>query len=308
MITVLLKKKSKLVKKQNVDRYYADWTETYTYYCGISCWYEDMGNHVRIFTSDVPKKIRNKFKYEEFLIEDPGLQFPPRKSHHYYKDVSYDDKMLQKDVVIKKHQDYMVVLHGITADTNDEERKNLIVEYLINKVSKSLVDGFEQLSSLLYGSYGYRIPDKLYSTNLDLVFDKVLPSAYRICVERGPYAGPSFLTDLMNVIVNSYRSINAKYKTKRIWIEEGKAVYPSEDYLFYMMIQFHLKLMEKLKKQEYPYTLMDLKNVSYWWGRIDNKYLENHNKVYWNDKVICDVLGEYIKNALEKLVYFIQFE
>lgn len=305
-----VEKKCKLVKKENVDRHYADWTETYTYYCGISCWYEDMGDHVRIFTNDVPKKLKNKFKYEEFLIEDPGLQFPPRKSHHYYKDVSYDDKMLQKDVVIKKHQDYTVDLHGITTDTNDEERKNLIVEYLIKKVGESLVDCYACISSLLYGSYGYSIPNKLYSTDLDLVFDKVLPGAYRLCAEGGPYAGPTFLRDLKSVIVNGYwgNRSSVHYMPKQIWIADGKAVYPSEDYAVFMMIQFHLKLMEKLKKQEYPYTLMELKNVSYCLKEIGKKYLGSHNKVYWNGKVICDDLSDYIKSAMEELVYFIQFE
>lgn len=301
----IVEKKCKLIKKESVERHYSDWIETYTYFCGISCWYEDMGDFIRIFTNDVPKRLRNKFKYEEFLIEDPGQQFPPRQGHHYYKDVSYSDKRLQKDVVIKKHQDYMVDLHGITAGINEEERKILIVEYLIKKVSKSLVDGFETLNSLLFGSYGYRIPDKLYSTDLDLVFDKILPGVYRLYAAKGPYAGPTFLNDLISVIVNGYWRINEKYKPKRIWIEDGKAVYPSEDYAVFMMIQFHLKLMEKHKNQEDPYTLMDLKNVSYWLERIDKKYLDSNSKVYWNDKVICDDLGNYIKNAMEELVpYF----
>ena len=300
----MVEKKCKLIKKEHVARHYSDWTETYTYFCGISCWYEEMDGYIRIFTNDVPKRLRNKFKYEEFLIEDPGQQFPPRQGHHYYKDVSYSDKRLQKDVVIKKHQDYMIDLHGITAGINEEERKNLIVEYLINKVRKP-VNGFEPLNSLLFGSYGYRIPNKLYSTDLDLVFDKILPGIYRLYASESPRLITTFLYDLINVIINGYRSINEKYKPKRIWIENGKAIYPSEDYTVFMMIQFHLKLMEKHKQQEAPYTLLELKNVSYWLERIDKKYLDSHNKVYWNDKVICDDLGNYIKNAMEELIpYF----
>lgn len=305
----IIERKCKLVKKENVDRHYADWTETYIYYFGIRCWYEEMDDYIRVFTGDVPKKLRKNFKYEEFYIEGPGQQALATKTHHYYQDVSYSDKRLQKDV-IQKHQDYTVDLHGITTDTNDEERKNLIVEYLIKKVSKSLVDCYKCISSLLYGSYGYSIPDQLYSTDLDLVFDKVLPGAYKLCAEGGPYAGPTFLRELKCVIVNGYwgNRNSVHYMPKQIWIEDGKAVYPSEDYAVFMMIQFHLKLMEKLKKQEYPYTLMDLKNVSYCLAGIDKKYLESHNKVYWNGKVICDDLSDYIKSAMEELVYFIQFE
>lgn len=58
---------------------------------------------------------------------------------------------------------------------------------------------------------------------------------------------------------------------------------------------------------EKPYTLLDLKNIYYWFERRYDKYLARHNPVYWNNKVICDNLGDYVKEAAKELVYFKQF-
>ena len=82
---------------------------------------------------------------------------------------------------------------------------------------------------MLFGSYGYRIPDKLYSTDLDSVFDKVLPCAYELYSPRGPYAGDNFLRVLGSVIVNGYYHLNSvgRFATNLFWIEDGKPVCPA---------------------------------------------------------------------------------
>lgn len=304
----IIEKKCKLVRKEEVARHYSDWNETRTYFCGISCSYEAMDGFIRISAFTLPDELMNEFTYEEYL-EDRGDQFPPIKSHHYYKDVSYDDDRLQRDVVEKKHRDYIIDVHGITKEMPKEERKLLIIEERIKKIGDlSPCYGSEQLAALFFGSYGYRIPDKLYSTDLDAVFDKVLPRAYELYSSGGPYAGDHFLTELGSVIVNGYWHINGKFAYNLFWIEDEKPVHPSDDYSFFMNIRLHLKLMDKHKKQEHPYTLLDLKNIYYWLERRYDKYLTRHNPVYWNNKVVCDDLGDYVENAMKELIYFKQFD
>lgn len=295
--------KCKLVNKEDVIRRYDDWENMHSYFSGIDCFYKEMDGFIRIEPFEVPPGRINEFKYEKYLI-DRGDQFPPIESHRYYKDISYDDIRFQRDIVTKSHRDYIVDAHGITKEMNEEERKQLIVKYLINKLGKIGGSGIDEL---LFGCYGYRIPDKLYATDLDLVFDKILPHAYELYSPRGPYAGSNFLRELNTAITHGYQDLIDKYRYAApdiLWIEDGKAVYPSEDYAFFINLQLHLKLMNKHKNQEHPYTLMDLRFVYYTLKYSYKKYLTRHNPVYWNNKVVCDDLGDYVKNTMEELIYF----
>lgn len=305
----IIKKKCKLVKKEDVKSHYSDWNETRTYFCGISCSYKEMDGFIRISALTIPDELISEFTYEEYM-QDRGDQFPPIKSHRYYKDISYDDARLQRDVIEKKHRDYIIDAHGITKEMSEHERKQLTIEYLIDKFGNGnlAIDDFGQFSALLFGSYGYRIPDRLYSTDLDAVFDRVLPCAYELYSSGGPYAGSNFLGALGSVIVNGYWHLNSvgQFATNLFWIEDGKTIHPSEDYAFFMNIQLHLKLMDK--HQEYPYTLLNLKNIYHWLNRRYDKYLTRHNPVYWNNKIVCNDLSNYVKCAMKKLVYFKQFD
>ncbi|MBD5495710.1 MAG: hypothetical protein HDR12_15435 [Lachnospiraceae bacterium] len=302
----IVNKKCKLVKKEDVIRHYDDWNNTRSYFYGMECTYKEMNGFIRIepFRSILPHECMNKFTYEEFLI-DRGDQYPPIKSHRYYIDISYDDVRFQRDVVTtKNHRDYVVDSYGITKEMSEEKRKQLLVEYLIKKIDKRGSDGFRPL---LLGNYGYRVPDKLYSTNLDLVFDIVIPRAYELC-STGDYSRSNFLRDLINGIVNSHWLLNkGQFTSDKLWIEDGKLVYPSEDYAYFMNIQLHLKLMDKLKKREYPYTLLDVKNVYHWLACDYDKYITRHIPVYWNNKIVCGDLGDYVKKAKKKLKYFKRF-
>ncbi|MDE6748653.1 MAG: hypothetical protein K2K21_06275 [Lachnospiraceae bacterium] len=302
----IVDKKCKLVKKEDVIRHYDDWNNTRSYFYGMKCTYKEMNGFIRIepLKSKLPQEYMNKFTYEEFLM-DRGDQYPPIKTHRYYIDISYDDVRFQKDVVTKNHRDYIVDAYGITKEMSEEKRTQLLIEYIIEKIDHLGSDGFRPL---LLGNYGYRIPDKLYSTNLDLVFDKVLPRAYELC-STGDYSRSNFLRGLISGIVNSHWLLSkGQFTSDKLWIEDGKILYPSENYAYFMNIQLHLKLMDKLKKQEYPYNLLDLKNVYHWLESSYDEYLTRHIPVYWNNKVVCDDLGNYVKKAKKKLKYFKRFD
>lgn len=298
--------KCKVVNKEDVIRNYDDCNSVCSYFCGIRCTYKEMDGFIRIepFESEVPQELLNEFKYEEYLF-DRGDQYPPIEHHRYYVDISYDDVRFQRDVITKCHNDYIVDLHGITKYMNEEERKQLLLEYLIKKIDKRVPDDF---SPLLFGSYGYRIPDKLYSTDIDFVFDKVLPRAFELC-STGDYSRGNFLRKLIQGIINSHWLLNkGQFISDMFWIEEGKIIFPSEDYAYFLNIQLHLKLLDKIKNQEYPYNLLNLEKVYYWLKRSYDEYLPRHNPVYWNNKLVCDDLGNYVKKAKKKLRYFKRFD
>ncbi len=48
-------------------------------------------------------------------------------------------------------------------------------------------------------------------------------------------------------------------------------------------------------------------HMNYWFERRYDKYLARHNPVYWNNKVVCGNLSDYVKEAAKELVYFKQF-
>lgn len=314
----IVEKKCKLVKKEDVIRHYDDWKKARSYFCGMNCEYKEMDGFIRIkpFKSDMPQELINEFVYEEYLF-DRGSEYPPMKHHRYYKDISYDDVRFQREVVTKFHDNYMVHLHGITKDMSKEGRKQLTIEYLIEKLGAKekfhwAGPGFETLSALLLGSYGYKIPDILCATDLDTVFDIVLPRVYEIHSSRNPDKSSNFINALIHGITNGTVSLKKKDPSisDMFWIEDGKLVYPSEDYAFFMNIQLHLRLISKHKNQEYPYNLIyrmdrwDLRSDYYYLKRQCDKYLTKHNPVYWNNKVVCDDLGNYVKNAMKELTYF----
>ncbi|MBQ2803202.1 MAG: hypothetical protein IJF07_04805, partial [Lachnospiraceae bacterium] len=234
---------------------------------------------------------------------DRGDEFPPIPSERYYKDVFVDDERLQRDVVCEKHTDYSVDAHGITTNMEEARRTEFTVKYLREKLIERY--NLEAIALLLYGNYGYRIPDKLYATNIDLVFEEVIPYAYEKCKERGPYAGSNFLRTLRQAIVNGYWSREVLSKA---WIEDGQVVHPDNNYLFWMNIRIHLKLAEVHKTNREPYNLLDLSNVSYWLEKSYDQYLYKHDKVFWHGNVVCEDIGEFVKSALKELEYFKRFQ
>ena len=296
-------KKCIVVDKRKVIAHYHDWVKERFYFLGFPCTYERLEHGIRVILFDKPTEHIDEFVYRE-LWTDRGEDFPPIISHKYCIDTTMDDERLQR-VVEENHRDYGVYCHGITPNMGDEERTKLIVEYVKERiVTTPYVQGFELFNNLLLGRYGYTIPDRRYSTNIDLIFDEVIPYVYDKCKNNGPYSGSNILRDLQHVIVNGYCALDVFCG---VWIEEGKRIYPNKNYLFFMYIKFHLKLIEVHKKNISPYNLLNLKNVSYWLEERCGKYLENHDKVIWNGNVVCEDIGKFVKESMKELKYFRRF-
>ncbi|MCM1050105.1 MAG: hypothetical protein NC433_16950 [Clostridiales bacterium] len=291
-------KKCKLVKKKDVVKLYRDWSISRSYYCGVRCSYEKKDGFIRIEIPKV-KGLINEFICEEYYPSE----YSSLTSTRYYKNIPYDDVKFLRNVITKCHKDCAMNLHEITKETNEEKKKQLLIEYLIKTFDKRTTVNFRQL---LFGTYGYKIPDKLYSTDVDTIFDVIFPRLHELSIEPNTYKERNFLRDLSSSIVNSHWTLTL---SDSLWFEDGKRIYPSEEYKCFMNILFHLKLIEKHRNKEYPYILLGLKNNYHWLKHeANNQYLTNHNPVYWNDKLICDDLGNFLKEAWKELIYFKQFD
>lgn len=294
----------KLVSKEDVTAYYNDWDETHSYFGTMRCSCDDIDGRVCVSTYNEPTEYANEFTYEEF-DEDRGTEFPPLRSHRYYAIVDADDNRLKRDIIVHKHIDYAVNHYGISHGMTMPERTEALLKYLEEKVGKDCLDDFEQLYSLLLGCYGYKIPDETLSTNIDLVFRRVIPNAYLIRKKRGGYLKDYFCNGLMTAIINGYCSLRPGEK---IIFEDGKKKYVSKDYQYYMCLQFHLKLIELHKAGVEPYTDLDFKNVSYWLEKRYSEFMDKHEPVSWNGNVVCEDLGDFTRWAMKELEYFKKFE
>ncbi|MCM1263521.1 MAG: hypothetical protein NC313_12470 [Butyrivibrio sp.] len=303
----IVEKKYKLVKKENVIRHYHDWSTSSSYFYGEYCSYEERDGFIHLEMFSPPKWLKSKLKFYDYYAERGEYHFD--KHRQYYIDIPYDDVRFQRDVIRKFHDDYEINTQEIAKATNDEARKQLIIEYVVNKFLRSHSIRELDFSPLFLGTYGYKIPDKLYSTDIDLVFDKIIPRIYEIELADKDYDDRYFSRGL-SYGIGSYGSAykSEDYFRGKIWFEDGKRVYPSEDYSFYMYIKVLLKLMEKHKNLEYPYILTDLEYTYHHLKSNSETFLTRHNPVYWNDKVVCDDLGNYVEEALKELIYFKRFD
>lgn len=295
----------KIVKKENVTACYDDWEIKNSYFGTMRCLCSDIDDYVRVEVNEKPTEYADEFTYEEYDMER-GTEFPPIHTSRYYAIVDKDDKRLRRDVITYKHVDYVVNNHGIFYGMTESQRIEAILKYLEEKVGEGSLMGYAQMYSLLLGCYGYKIPDKKLSTNVDLVFGRVIPNAYMIRKKNGRYAGEHFCRDLIDAIVKGYKSCIGI--GEKLLFEDGKKQYASMNYQYYMCLQFHLKLMEMHKLRIEPYINLDLKNVSYELEKGCCEYMNKHEPVLWNKKIVNQDIGEYTKWAIKELEYFKAFE
>lgn len=291
----------KLVRKEDVTAYYDDWDETCSYFGTMRCGCNDINGRVCVAIYNEPTEYANEFTYEEFDV-DRGTEFPPLRSHRYYTIVDADDKRLKRDVIVHKHVDYAVNHYGISHGMTASEQTEALLKYLEEKLKKGCLDGSEQIYSLLLGCYGYKIPDERLSTNIDLVFNRVIPNAYISRKNEVGYSGENFCRDLFNAIAYGY------YEGEKLVFENGKKQYVSIEYQYYMCLQFHLKLMELRKAGVEPYTELNLKDITHWLESRYDKFMDKHDPVTWNGNVVCQDLGNFTRQAIKELEYFKMFQ
>lgn len=269
----------------------------------MRCGWHDIDGRVCVAIYNKPTEYADEFTYEEFDV-DRGTEFPPLRSHRYYTIVDADDKRLKRDVITHKHVDYAVNHYGISHGMDSLERTDALLKYLEDKTAKGGINDTERIYSLLLGCYGFKIPDERLSTNIDLVFNRIIPNAYKTRKKEAGCSGEIFRDNLIRAIAHGYRS----YEGEKVVFENGKKQYVSKNYQYYMCLQFHLKLKELHEKGTEPYTDLDIRNVSYWLEEKCNEFMDKHEPVSWNQNVVCEDIGNFTKWAIKELEYFKRFE
>lgn len=285
-----------IVKKKDVVAYYRYQVREEKDFLGLPCICEETPEGIKCILVRDPGEYKELFTLEHYYI-NRGEDYPPIPDKRYYIIVSENDERLRRKT-IEKRTDYSVNTYGITEDMTEEERQSCIIQYVRNRMG-GYSWSFESISGVLLGTYGYEIPDALYSTNLDAVFEEIIPYVYEENKEK------IWLGHLSNAIVNAWSTAGLH---EQKWIVNGKKICPNENYLFLMNIRIHLKLMEMHKKGIAPYNRLNLEKISYWLEQSYAGYLEKHEAVYWSGHLVCEDFGEFVKNAMSELEYFKQFE
>lgn len=294
----------KLVKKTDVDSCYYDWEDKKSYFGSMEVSCKETDGGIRVELLKEPQEYKEEFKYEEYII-DRGTEFPPHETIRYYAIVDADDKRLKRDIITHYHKDYEIKKYGIYEGMSEQEYVTATVNYLIEKVGNDRGNfGFElarNLYSLFIGNYGYRIKNKFISTDIDLIFEKVITEAYSIYKCRESHGEKEFCKNLEWAIIHEY---GMRRKEDELFIENGERIYASNEYKYYMYLRFHLKLMEMHKAGIEPYSILKFKGIMYWLKNEYSRYKDNHNQVLWRNNLICNDLGEFAKWAMNELQYF----
>lgn len=282
----------KIVKKADISAHYSDRDKTEKLFGSMdACFYENNGR-IRVEVHK-PTEFEEEFTYEEYMVDRDN--YPPVQLRRYYLLVDKDDKRL-KTITTHIHTDHKIDV--LPSNISEHELKEKAVQFVVQKLLSKEIDSRE-LYSLFMGCYGYRIPNKLLSTDIDLVFEKVIPDLYSEYKTQGKYAGQNFRRNLLKAIAYENWFIG-----ENIIIHDGIIESPSSEYRFFMKLQFHLKLSELHKKGITPYTELDLKDAIHKLNEECISYFDKHIAVLWEHNVVCEDIGKYAEMANAKLSCF----
>lgn len=282
----------KIVRKSDVAAIYSDRDKTEKFFGSMdACFYENNGR-IRVEVHK-PTEFEEEFTYEDYMVDRDN--YPPVQLNRYYLLVDKDDKRL-KTITTHIHTDHKIDV--LPFNFSEHELKEKAVQFVVQKLLCEDIDA-RKLYSLLMGCYGYRIPHKLLSTDIDLVFEKVIPDFYSEYKTQGKYAGQNFRRDLLKAIVYENWFIG-----ENIIIHDGIMESPTTEYIFFMKLQFHLKLMELHKKGIMPYTELDLKDAVHKLEEECAGYFDKHIAVLWNHNVVCEDIGNYAERVNSQLSHF----
>ncbi len=283
----------KIVRKADVAALYSDRDKTEEFFGSMDACFHEKNGCIKVEVHK-PTEFEDEFTYEEYMV-DRGGNPPPVQLSRYYLLVDKDDKRL-KTITTYIHTDHIIDV--LPSNISEHELKEKAVQFVVQKLLCDVIDA-RKLYSLLMGCYGYRIPHKLLSTDIDLVFEKVIPDIYSEYKTQGKYAGQNFCRNLLKAIVYEKWFIG-----ENIIIQDGIMESPSPEYRFFMKLQFHLKLKELHKKGIMPYTELDLKDAIHKLEEGCTAYFDKHIAVLWNQNVVCEDIGKYAERAIAQLSYF----
>ena len=287
-----------VIKKTAVKSYYKDLSETKYFYKGQPVQYVEKAGETTIEVYDGPASFLKEFSSME--MGGGGKSFKK-----YFKAIDPEDPDLRKETE-HINEALSINTYGLEPGLGKKEYEEILVRYLTEKMAGSGA-GKDGLRRLLLGIYGYRFPDDGLFTNIDIVFDRVIPLRYRQ-LDDNSKSRANFRGELINAIMTGYRMVGCKYGYTLV--DDNRSITPSPEYSYYICLVLHLMLMKYHKAGKRPYVELDLSNV---WSRLEEGVkkinpLDDHNPVYHGEYMLCENLGEFTMEALKKLVYFKQFE
>ena len=288
----------RIISKSAVTAFYKDYSETQYFYKNRPVQYTEHEGLGIIEVYDGPVAY-----LKEFSVTDRSVNGKHFKV--YYKEIEPDDPNFREETQ-HFHEDLTVDTYGLTPETNAREYNEILTQYLLEKIKRS-GSKTDAIRRLVLGTYGYRFPNDELFTDIDTVFDKVIPARYRQLDEKS-VSRSNFRRDLLIAITSGYKTVGCEYGYTIVDVD--RSIEPSFEYSYYICLILHLMLLKYHKAGRRPYIELDLSDV---WSRLEDGFKryapdENHNPVYHKDVCICDDLGTFTIEALKQLIYFKQFD
>ena len=284
-----------VVKKADVTSFYKEYTESKYFYKNQPVHFvEKNGKSCIEVYGGQPSFLK------DFSVMDMGGN---GKKYYRYIDESDPDFRIETE---HSREDLPVNTYGLQPGLSDMQYKEVLVDYLTDKLTKSGMKK-DTLYRLLLGIYGYRLPNDGLFTDIESVFDKVIPRRYRQ-LDENSVSRSNFRRELINAITLGYKSVGCA--NGFTLVDHGMIVPPSREYSYYICIVLHLMLLKYHQQGKLPYRELDLSCV---WKRLENGLkeaciIENHNPVYHGDVLLCGDISQFTIEALKKLIYFRQFD
>ncbi|MBO4911077.1 MAG: hypothetical protein J5476_17550 [Lachnospiraceae bacterium] len=285
----------RMIKKSEVSSYYKDCIETKYFYKDQPVQIAERDGQTFAEVYEGPASY-----LREFSVMDMG-----GNGRKYYKRIDEDDPDLKTQ---EEHirEELIVDTYGVTPEMSKKEYEDALVKYLTDRITRSGMKK-DTLVRLLLGIYGYRFPDDGLFTDIETVFEKVIPLRYKQLGDNA-VSRSNFRRELITAISVGYRLVGCRYGYTLV--DDGRVITPSPEYSLYICLVLHLMLMRYHKEGKRPYCELDLSGV---WKKLEESIkkdglAENHNPVYHGDVLLCEDLGAFTIEALKKLVYFKQFD
>lgn len=288
----------RVVKKSAVSSFYKDYTETKYFYKDTPVQYVERDGKPTIEVYDGSVTF-----LKGFSVAKHGGNGKDYKV--YYKHIDPDDPDFRKETE-HFHEDLTVDTYGLTSGMTEKEYEDTLIRYLLDKITRAGSKN-DAIRRLLLGIYGFRFPGDGLFTDIEVVFDKIIPLRYRQ-LEENSVSRSNFRRDLLSAISSGYKTVGCKYGYTLV--DGDRTIEPSFEYSYYICLVLHLMLLKYHKAGVRPYCELDLSNV---WSRLEEGFKryapsDNHNPVYHRDVCLCEDLGAFTIEALKKLLYFKHFD
>ncbi|MBP5555164.1 MAG: hypothetical protein J6X94_09895 [Lachnospiraceae bacterium] len=285
----------RMIRKSDVTAYYKEYTETKYFYKDRPVQIAERDGRTYAEVYEGPPSFLS-----EFSVMDMGAN-----GKKYYRQISGDDPNLRTQ---EEHlrEALTVDTYGVYPEMSEAEYSDALVRYLTERLTRSGMKN-DNLIRLLLGIYGYRFPDDGLFTDIETVFEKVIPLRYKQ-LEDNSVSRSNFRRELLIAITVGYRLVGCQHGYTLV--DEGRVITPSPEYSLYICLVLHLMLKKYHQEGLRPYSELDLSGV---WKKLEESLIssglaEDHNPVYHGDVLLCDDLGEFVIKALKKLVYFRRFD